>query len=240
LLGLDSQFVGVEGIITPIVDQFPGFLRKGYRREYFIGGVCILQFLVGIPMICPGGMYVFQLFDYYAGSRILLFVAAFMCVAIAWCYGIRRFYDNLAMMYGWRINPYMAVAWTVLSPIFCMTIFVLSTIDYSELTYGRPRGTYTYPQWAVSVGWILAAFTAIWIPLGWAYHIIRYGSSWSKFKLCFVPLGLKDHQRRPQDQGEKTLADLTPKKYIATDDLGKDNPNFEATQDTSPTPWTKL
>ena len=47
------QFVGVEGVITPIVDQFPGFLRKGYRREYFIAIVCILQFLVGLPMVCP-------------------------------------------------------------------------------------------------------------------------------------------------------------------------------------------
>jgi len=32
-------------------------------------------------------MYVFQLFDYYSGSRIILFVAAIMCVAVAWCYG---------------------------------------------------------------------------------------------------------------------------------------------------------
>ena len=45
--------MGVEGVITPIVDQFPGFLRKGYRREYFIAIVCILQFLVGLPMVCP-------------------------------------------------------------------------------------------------------------------------------------------------------------------------------------------
>ena len=33
-------------------------------------------------------MYVFQLFDYYSGSRIILFVAFFMCVAVAWCYGM--------------------------------------------------------------------------------------------------------------------------------------------------------
>ena len=32
-------------------------------------------------------MYVFQLFDYYSGSRIILFVAAFSCVAVAWIYG---------------------------------------------------------------------------------------------------------------------------------------------------------
>ena len=32
-------------------------------------------------------MYVFQLFDYYSGSRIILFVAAFSCIAVAWIYG---------------------------------------------------------------------------------------------------------------------------------------------------------
>ncbi|XP_060602808.1 sodium- and chloride-dependent taurine transporter-like [Ruditapes philippinarum] len=256
LLGLDSQFVGVEGVVTAIVDQFPQYLRRGHRREVFIGFVCVLQFLVGLPMVCPGGMYVFQLFDYYSGSRIILFVAAFMCVAVGWCYGVRRFYDNIEMMYGWRINPYMAIGWTVTSPIFCMTIFVLSTIDYSELDYSRPKGTYVYPQWAVGIGWAMAAFAAIWIPIGWIYHIIRYGKDWETFKLCFRPIGLQDHQMRPQDRGERNLESLTgdkpwidkdfpePKKgqpYHFTDQMneknetsrsdvaGRDNPGYEPT-----------
>ena len=45
--------------------------------------------------------------------------------------GVRRFYDNLEMMYGWRINPYMMVCWTVLSPIFCM---VRSSRRHSTIT----------------------------------------------------------------------------------------------------------
>ena len=35
-------------------------------------------------------MYVFQLFDYYAASRIIILVGVLECIAIAWVYGKYR------------------------------------------------------------------------------------------------------------------------------------------------------
>ncbi len=65
-------------------------------------------------------MYVFQLFDYYAGSRIIVLIAFCECAVVAWIYGIRRFYDNMTMMLGRHIDPYMKISWTVTSPAFCL------------------------------------------------------------------------------------------------------------------------
>ena len=45
------QFVGVEGLVTAAVDMYPQYLRKGYRKEIFIGVCCCICFLVGIPMV---------------------------------------------------------------------------------------------------------------------------------------------------------------------------------------------
>ena len=51
----------------------------------------------------------------------------------------------------------------------------MSAINYSELDYSRPDGTYVYPSWAVGIGWAMAAFGAIWIPIVFVGHILRVG-----------------------------------------------------------------
>ncbi|XP_033724579.1 sodium- and chloride-dependent taurine transporter-like [Pecten maximus] len=204
-LGIDSQFVQMEGFITAIVDQYAHVLRRGYRKELFIALVCFVSFLVGLSMVSEGGMYVFQIFDYYSGNRVMLLVAFSECAAIAWIYGINRFYDNVEMMFGWRISRYMWVAWTILSPTFCAVFFLISTVTYSELDYKRPLTTYHYPNWAVAIGWIMAMSSTIWVPALIIHKFIKYGFSLKTFKLMLVPAGLKDHQLRPEDRGEKSM-----------------------------------
>lgn len=43
--------MGVEGVISAVVDQWPNLLRRGYRKEIFIGVVCVFNFLIGLSMV---------------------------------------------------------------------------------------------------------------------------------------------------------------------------------------------
>uniref|UniRef100_A0AAQ5ZFX6 Transporter n=1 Tax=Amphiprion ocellaris TaxID=80972 RepID=A0AAQ5ZFX6_AMPOC len=171
LLGLDSQFVEVEGQITSLVDLYPSFLRKGYRREVFIAIICCISYLLGLTMVTKGGMYVFQLFDYYAASGVcLLWVAFFECIAVAWVYGVDNFYDAVEDMIGYRPNPWMKWSWSVITPLLCMGCFIFSLVRYKPLTYNK---VYKYPDWAVGIGWTLALASMICIPMVVVIKIIR-------------------------------------------------------------------
>lgn len=196
LLGLDSQFVGVEGFVTALVDQFSTHLRRGHRKEIFILIVCIFSCIVGLSMVTNGGMYVFQLFDYYSGSRIILLVAFFECLAVAWLYGANRFYDNIEMMIGYKPNNYMKISWMFITPIFTLVVFILCIYSYSELTYNR---VYTYPRWAITMGWLLACSSIIWIPIVLAVQLIRTPGSLKERIAKLIRPRLKSYQLRPSD-----------------------------------------
>uniref|UniRef100_A0A4W5N567 Transporter n=1 Tax=Hucho hucho TaxID=62062 RepID=A0A4W5N567_9TELE len=147
LLGLDSQFVEVEGQITSLVDLYPSVLRIGYRREIFIAVMCCISYLLGLTMVTKGGMYVFQLFDYYAASGVcLLWVAFFECIAVAWVYGADNFYDPNT------------------------GCFIFSLVKYKPLTYNK---VYEYPDWSIGLGWSLALASMICIPMVMVIKILQ-------------------------------------------------------------------
>ncbi|XP_065264463.1 sodium- and chloride-dependent betaine transporter-like [Emys orbicularis] len=127
-LGLDSQFVSVESLVMAIVDMYPKVLQKKGHRELLILAVAVICYLLGLMLVTEGGMYIFQLFDYYAASgTCLLFLAIFEVICVGWVYGADRFYDNIEDMIGYRPWPLIKMCWQVVTPGVC-----LATVDTSE------------------------------------------------------------------------------------------------------------
>lgn len=170
LLGLDSEFVGIEGFVTAVVDSYPQYLRRGYRKEIFTAVVCAVWFLLGLTMVTEGGMYVFQLFDHYSGSgSVLLLVVICECLAMGWLYGRNRFYDNMKSMLGFQINPWIGWCWCFFAPSFCAFIFIFNLVTYKPMSYGP----YVYPGWGQAIGWLLTATSLTCIPAVMIYKLIK-------------------------------------------------------------------
>ncbi|XP_072510175.1 sodium- and chloride-dependent betaine transporter isoform X2 [Notamacropus eugenii] len=164
-LGLDSQ------------------LRKPGRRELLILFVAITCYFVGLLLVTEGGMYIFQLFDYYASSGVcLLFLSFFEVFCISWVYGADRFYDNIEDMIGYRPWPLVKICWLFVTPGLCLATFLFSLIKYTPLKYNN---IYVYPPWGYSIGWMLALSSMICVPL---FMIIAFLKSQGSFKKRFRQL----------------------------------------------------
>uniref|UniRef100_A0A8D0MZD3 Sodium- and chloride-dependent creatine transporter 1 n=1 Tax=Sus scrofa TaxID=9823 RepID=A0A8D0MZD3_PIG len=163
LLGLDSQFVGVEGFITGLLDLLPASYYFRFQREVSVALCCALCFVIDLSMVTDGGMYVFQLFDYYSASgTTLLWQAFWECVVVAWVYGADRFMDDVACMIGYRPCPWMKWCWSFFTPLVCMGIFIFNVVYYEPLVYNN---TYVYPWWGEAVGWGFALSSMLCVPL---------------------------------------------------------------------------
>ncbi|XP_064631980.1 sodium- and chloride-dependent creatine transporter 1-like isoform X2 [Lineus longissimus] len=195
LLGLDSQFVMCEAFITFVLDLFPQQMRKGYRREIFIAIYFFVAFLGGLTMITNGGMYVFQLFDYYAASGMsLLWIVFFEVLVVGWVYGAGRFYKNIELMIGYSILPWLKICWWLFTPLVVVGIFMFNIIQFEVLTYNK---TYHYPPWATGLGICLASVSMIQIPLYLVYKVARTpGTLTERFKHLLLPILRAEQVRR--------------------------------------------
>ncbi|XP_053226551.1 sodium- and chloride-dependent creatine transporter 1 isoform X1 [Podarcis raffonei] len=171
LLGLDSQFVGVEGFITGILDFFPAAYTFRFQREVIVAVSCAVCFFLELSMVTEGGMYVFQLFDYYSASgTTLLWQAFWECIAVGWVYGADRFMDDIACMIGYRPSLWMKWCWMFLTPLICLGVFLFNVAYYKPLIYNN---SYIYPWWGEAIGWGFALSSMLCVPLTALYKLIR-------------------------------------------------------------------
>uniref|UniRef100_A0A915LC92 RING-type domain-containing protein n=1 Tax=Meloidogyne javanica TaxID=6303 RepID=A0A915LC92_MELJA len=130
ILGISSQFGLAEVMITAIYDQFPAV--RPYRGWLAVG-VCGSLFLVGL----------------------------IMCTRLR----LPNFFDDLRSMFGYprtwlgRIfgptGYYIQGIWCFLAPLQITILFivVLFTQISHNLTYGKDKRLYEYPNWAIGLGW---------------------------------------------------------------------------------------
>ncbi|XP_036949652.1 sodium- and chloride-dependent betaine transporter-like isoform X2 [Acanthopagrus latus] len=172
LLGLDTVFAGLETLTSSVIDMFPGQMRRPWRREIFLIFFCAFCFLIQIPLTTQGGVYLFQLFDYYgANGACILFVCLVECVAVGWAFGADRMCDMVEDMTGQRPWLIFKLCWRYITPLICTACFICSFLDYQPLT---SSGGYVYPDWAYRLGWVMALSSVVPVPI------------WAVVKICLT------------------------------------------------------
>lgn len=169
LLGLDSEFVGLEAIATAISDLYPSFFHVGHRRKILLLSICVVSFFIGLVMVTEGGLYIFQLFDYYACSGMTLLLFAFLqSVSIGWVYGADRFYDNIEDMIGYRPLPLIKYCLKYITPVICLGTFIFSLVKYTPLKFNN---VVEYPWWGYALGWWFTLSSTLMVPIFMIYML---------------------------------------------------------------------
>ncbi|BFZ09127.1 hypothetical protein BsWGS_12166 [Bradybaena similaris] len=182
-LGLDSQFAMVETVLTGVLDQYPQYRP---RKTLVILVICIILFLFGLPLTCPGGMYLLQLMDNYVGGMTLIIIGFVEIVALVFIYGVNRFCQDIHLMTGSTWFLFWKVTWRVLSPLSIAFIFIFMFVDYKPSTYDK----YTYPTWADVIGWLMTLGCVVAIPIVMVVKISseKEGKNiWQKICLLCLP-----------------------------------------------------
>ncbi|XP_028988182.1 sodium- and chloride-dependent GABA transporter 3-like [Betta splendens] len=165
LLSVDTHFVNVETLVSSVSDMFPKLFRAPVRHEIFVLVICSCCFLFHVILVTEGGIYVFQLIDYYACTRACQdFMTVCHCLAVCWVFGADRVCIIIEDMTSHRPPAFFKLCWKYVVPLLTLVSFILYLVDYKHL---RINDSYVYPDWAYALGWAMMLSSVLMVPL-WA------------------------------------------------------------------------
>uniref|UniRef100_UPI00358FA78A sodium- and chloride-dependent GABA transporter ine-like isoform X2 n=1 Tax=Myxine glutinosa TaxID=7769 RepID=UPI00358FA78A len=206
-LGLDSQFAMVEVAVMFVMDSNASSMCPVLRRKAIVVlMICFGGFLLGLPMVTQAGIYFFQLVDHHSSVVTLVFIAFFEVTAVCWLYGVPLLSRNVEEMTGKRPALFFRVCWYFLSPCLVTIMLIFSLVRYEPVHYGD----YTYPSWAVVLGWLITIFCIIWIPLGIIHTLATSpGTPWQRMRVSIVPCKPQHHEIQSQLHVKESLPDVS-------------------------------
>ncbi|XP_049581172.1 solute carrier family 6 member 4a [Syngnathus scovelli] len=167
MLGLDSTFAGLEGVVTAMLDEFPNVLVK--RRERFVFGLVCVCYLGALSTLTYGGAFVVKLFEEYATGPAVITVVLLEVVAVSWFYGTTRFCNDIQLMLGFYPGCFWRICWVAICPIFLLFIIISFLAFPPEVKLFD----YQYPPWTTALGYSIGVSSLICVPAYMVYHLIN-------------------------------------------------------------------
>ncbi|EEB18169.1 sodium- and chloride-dependent transporter, putative [Pediculus humanus corporis] len=152
-LGIGSQIGILEGMLCTIFDIE---IFKRIKKQYLTGFVCLICCIVGLLFCTGAGEYWLKLFDSFAGTIGLVFLALLETFAVMYVYGHAKFTQDIEDMTGYRPGWYWQITWRFIGPII-MTAILVSSIVYRIVN--KP----TFSAWDSKTGETFPAEYPTWV-----------------------------------------------------------------------------
>ncbi|XP_033833386.1 solute carrier family 6 member 4a [Periophthalmus magnuspinnatus] len=190
MLGLDSTFAGLEGVITALLDEFPQVLSK--RRELLVLGLVCVCYLGALSTLTYGGAFVVKLFEEYATGPAVITVVLLEVIAVSWFYGTTRFCNDVHFMLGFYPGWFWRICWVAICPIFLLFII----ISFLAFPPDVKLFDYHYPQWTTVLGYCIGVSSFICVPTYMVYHLLNAKGSFKQRLLkSITPVPSSEHHR---------------------------------------------
>ncbi|KAM4634021.1 sodium-dependent neutral amino acid transporter B(0)AT2 [Polymixia lowei] len=177
-LGLSTMFGTMQGILTPLMDNFS---LLGRHRTILTVSSCILGFLIGLLFTQRSGNYFVTMFDDYSATLPLIIVVVFETMSVSWVYGADRFLDDIEVMLKWRPPVVYKYLWKYVCLLAMVGLLAASML---RMVFKRP--TYTawnestasemsleYPNWALVMIALLILVATLPVPIGYIVSVLQ-------------------------------------------------------------------
>ncbi|XP_046564505.1 sodium- and chloride-dependent betaine transporter-like [Haliotis rubra] len=187
MMVVDSMFGYVETALGCMDDLLPQRFHTRHYQPIMAAVFMAAVFTAGLVFTTHGGVYVFQLVDWYMGAVACFVIAILECVAVGWFYGAGRFSADVESMVGKRLPIIYKFVCFVVLPILLLVALVFTLASYKPPTYGE----YNYPGSAVVFGWFIALVSVVPIPVTMVIQILKMeGSPAQRVKAAMAPTTL--------------------------------------------------
>ncbi|XP_061702036.1 sodium-dependent neutral amino acid transporter B(0)AT2 isoform X2 [Syngnathoides biaculeatus] len=177
-LGMSTMFGTMQGILTPLMDNFK---LLGRHRTLLTVCSCALGFLLGLLFTQRSGNYFVAMFDDYSATLPLVIVVIFETVSVSWVYGTDRFLDDIEDMLKWRPPVVYKYLWKYVCLLAMMGLLAASLLRmvFKGPTYTAwnestaSEMTLDYPGWALVMITLLIVFASLPVPIGYIQALLQ-------------------------------------------------------------------
>lgn len=198
ILGLGSQFGGIQMMSTSIIDHWPHLRKHEWRVT---AGICLGCFIAALPMTCNGGVYLFTLMEWHTASWAILLIGFAEIVVFSWVYGLEKTFENIremGMKFNGFVKMYWKSVWLVITPIGSLGVFIFILTDLGSTEFRD----YVFPLWADVLGWMFGLATLLPFVVFASIEIVKNKGSFTDLLLPMEQWGPQEIDGRHIDRAQ--------------------------------------